>query len=251
MHSSAAVLRARGVSREYEAGAGVVRALRGVDLDVARGDVVAITGPSGSGKSTLLHVLGALDTPTTGEVWFEDVPLSAMSDDERSRLRRHGIGFVFQRFNLVPVLTARENVALPLVISRTAPREQRRRVDRALSVVGLADRADHLPDALSGGEQQRVAIARALVPEPSVVLADEPTGSLDSATGDAVMAVLRRACVELGTTLVVVTHDARIAASADEVLTLHDGRIVEQQSLRADPTSAMAGIGRVLGEHGG
>jgi putative ABC transport system ATP-binding protein len=244
------VVRARGASKEYVTDSGVVRALRDVDLDVVRGQVLAVMGPSGSGKSTLLHLLGALDTPTGGEVWFEDRPMSSMSDDERSLLRRHGIGFVFQSFNLVPVLTARENVALPLVIARVPSPEQRRRVDQALAVVGLTNRADHLPNELSGGEQQRVAIARALTPDPALVLADEPTGSLDSTTGDAVMAVLRSACAELGTTLVVVTHDARIAASADEVVQLHDGGIVDQQSLRADAGSALAGVGRLLLDDG-
>jgi putative ABC transport system ATP-binding protein len=244
------VLRTRALVKEHPSDPRPVRALQGVDLDVLRGQFLAVMGPSGSGKSTLLHLLGALDTPTEGEVWFEDQPLSGMSDDERSLLRRDHIGFVFQRFNLVPVLTARENVALPLVIARVPAAEQKRRVAQALEVVGVTARADHLPNALSGGEQQRVAIARALTTRPSVLLADEPTGNLDSSTGDAVMDVLRRARTELGQTLVLVTHDARIAASADEIVQLHDGRIVDRQPLRPDPADALAGMGSPFDDEG-
>jgi putative ABC transport system ATP-binding protein len=202
-----------------------VRALDGVDLTVAPGEFVAIMGPSGSGKSTLLSLLGALDTPTAGEVWVDGKAVSTLTELERTMVRRTRIGFVFQQFNLVPYLTALENVALPLVVGRTTRDQRAERARRALEAVGLAERADEMPTRLSGGEQQRVAIARALVHEPAVVLADEPTGNLDSATGLAVMETITQVREQRGHAVVLVTHDERIASLADRIVRLRDGRV--------------------------
>ena len=218
-------VRAEGLVRTYASGTGEVRALDGVDLTVDAGEFVAIMGPSGSGKSTLLSLLGALDTPTAGEVWVDGHAVSSLSEAERTQVRRARIGFVFQQFNLVPYLTAVENVALPLVVGRTPRSERDERARRALDAVGLTDRADQMPTRLSGGEQQRVAIARALVHEPAVVLADEPTGNLDSATGLAVMATITELRARNGHAVVLVTHDERIASLADRIVRLRDGRV--------------------------
>jgi putative ABC transport system ATP-binding protein len=212
-----------------------VDALAGVDFVVEKGEFVAIMGPSGSGKSTLLHLLGGLDKPSDGEVNLAGRRLSILDDKEATLVRRHNVGFVFQFFNLLPTLTAEENVALPLIIDGQNLRKHRERIDSVLELVGLADRARHRPDQLSGGEQQRVSVARALVTEPAIVLADEPTGNLDSKTGMAIMDLLRRSCDELGQTTVVVTHDPRAAAYADRVVFLGDGKIVGTVSYdRAD-----------------
>ncbi|MBN1658549.1 MAG: ABC transporter ATP-binding protein [Anaerolineae bacterium] len=209
-------------------GAVTVDALRGVDCQVAKGEFVAIMGPSGSGKSTLLHVMGGLDTPTGGEVTLAGWQLAHLDDEALTVLRRRQIGFVFQFFNLLPTLTAAENVALPLLIDGKRLDEYQARVDELLDLVGLAGRRDHKPDQLSGGEQQRVAIARALVTEPAIVLADEPTGNLDSRSGRGVLALLRRACDEKGQTVVMVTHDPVAASYAGRVMLLHDGRVVRE-----------------------
>jgi putative ABC transport system ATP-binding protein len=207
-----------------------VDALAGVNFTVEKGEFVAIMGPSGSGKSTLLHLLGGLDQPTDGEIHLAGRTLSILTDKEATLVRRHNVGFVFQFFNLLPTLTAEENVALPLIIDGQNLRKHRARIDAVLELVGLADRAQHRPDQLSGGEQQRVSVARALVTEPAIVLADEPTGNLDSKTGMAIMDLLRRSCDELGQTIVVVTHDPRAAAYADRVVFLGDGQIVGEVS---------------------
>lgn len=222
-----AVIEARAVCRAYGEGASRRTVLADVDLEVGVGEMVAVVGPSGSGKTTLLQLLGALDTPTTGWVFVDGKRVSDMSDTERTDIRRRRIGFVFQQFNLVPVFKAWENVALPLVIGRTPVRERERRARAVLATVGLGDRADAFPAQLSGGEMQRVAMARALVHEPAAILADEPTGNLDSTTGIEVMSLIERLRTETGTAVVVVTHDMRMASLADRIVRLRDGRIVD------------------------
>ena len=227
-------LEARDLRKHYELGEHTVHALAGVDFTVEKGEFVAIMGPSGSGKSTLLHLLGGLDKPTDGEITLAGKRLSILSDNQATLVRRHNVGFVFQFFNLLSTLTAEENVALPLIIDGQNLRKHRARIYGVLELVGLADRAHHRPDQLSGGEQQRVSVARALVTEPAIVLADEPTGNLDSKTGMAIMALLRRSCDELGQTIVVVTHDPRAAAYADRVVFLGDGQLVGEVSYDSD-----------------
>jgi putative ABC transport system ATP-binding protein len=217
---------ARGVVKHYRLGRVPVPALRGVDLEVARGEVVALAGPSGSGKTTLLNLFGGLDVPDEGAVALAGRDLGALSEGERTRIRRHQLGFVFQTFNLVPVLTARENVEYPLWIAGVRAAERRRRAEAALEAVGLAERGAHRPDQLSGGERQRVAIARALVHEPLAVLADEPTGNLDSANGELVLDLLLRWNRESGATLVVATHDPAVLARLRRRVRLRDGTVV-------------------------
>jgi putative ABC transport system ATP-binding protein len=213
------------LEKVYGAGGVAVRALRGVDLTVARGESVAIMGPSGSGKSTLLHVMGALEAATAGSVELAGRRLDGMDDAELTALRRDHIGFVFQFFNLLPSLSAVENVYLPALIARDHDPALRDRARELLSLVGLADRAEHLPSELSGGEQQRVSIARALLLSPELILADEPTGNLDSRAGRNVLELLRRINVEEGHTIVMVTHDPSAAATTDRVVFLRDGRV--------------------------
>jgi putative ABC transport system ATP-binding protein len=202
-----------------------VDALRGVDLTVARGEFVALVGPSGSGKSTVLNLIGGLDRPTSGQVWINGTELSASDERTLTQHRRRHVGFVFQSFNLLPRLTAEENVALPLMFSDVSERERRARARALLGRVGLEHRLEHRPTQLSGGEQQRVAIARALVAEPALLLADEPTGNLDTTTGAEIMALLKKLNQEGGLTLLVVTHDAEVAAFADRVIELRDGQV--------------------------
>jgi len=214
------VFRARGLSKTYGTGEVVVKALSGVDLDIARGEFIVLLGPSGSGKSTLLNILGGLDVPSSGQVMFADHDLSAATEAQLTRYRREHVGFVFQFYNLIPSLTVRENVALVTDIA-SAPMA----VDEAIGLVGLLPRADHFPAQLSGGEQQRVAIARAIVKRPDVLLCDEPTGALDYQTGKLVLEVIARINQELGTTAVVITHNAAIAGMADRVIYLSDGAI--------------------------
>ncbi len=214
------VFHAAGVTKVYQMGAVQVQALRGVDLELYEGEFVVLLGPSGSGKSTLLNILGGLDAPTAGTVRYEDHDLTVYDDTALTRYRREHIGFVFQFYNLIPSLTARENVALVTEISRDplAPEE-------ALRLVGLGDRLDHFPAQLSGGEQQRVAIARAIAKRPSVLLCDEPTGALDIKTGILVLEAIQKVNQEIGTTTVVITHNAAIAQIADRVIQLTDGRV--------------------------
>ena len=216
------VLRARGLRKQYGREGGLVRAVDGVDLDVAAGRTLAVMGPSGCGKSTLLHLLGGLDRPTAGELFFEDRRVDQLSERALAQLRRHEIGFVFQAFQLLDELTAQENVELPALLARSSPRQARRRARQLLEQVGLGERASHLPSALSGGQRQRVAIARALVNEPAVILADEPTGNLDSAATLEVLRLFGALRAE-GFTLVVVTHDERVAATADRLISMRDG----------------------------
>ena len=226
MNANGAVVRATDLTRRYGEGEAAVDALRGVSLEVQPGELVAVMGPSGSGKSTLMHLLAALDTPTSGEVAIAGQTVGSLSDKQVTLLRREHIGFVFQFFNLLPMLSAEENVKLPLSIAGEKP--DRDFFEDLLRRVGLTDRRTHRPAELSGGQQQRVAIARALVSRPSVVFADEPTGNLDSTTGHEILELLRSSTKDLGQTMVMVTHDANAAEIADRVLFLADGLIVEQ-----------------------
>jgi putative ABC transport system ATP-binding protein len=229
-----AVLETKNVTKEYRMGEVIVQALAGVDFAVEKGEFVAIMGPSGSGKSTLLHLLGGLDAPTSGEVLLAGQPLSKLSDDEITKVRRQKIGFIFQFYNLLPTLTAVENVALPLLIDGKSASSNREELDDLLGLVGLQDRAGHRPDQLSGGQQQRVAIARAFANNPEIVLADEPTGNLDSHSGTAILELLRKTSRELQATIAMVTHDPRAASYASRVVFLKDGRIVHCLSNGAD-----------------
>jgi putative ABC transport system ATP-binding protein len=215
----------RSVSRTYGNGSGLVHAVRDVDLHIADGELVAIVGPSGSGKTTLLQLLGALDRATSGGVLFEGRELGSLSDAELTRLRLETMGFVFQQFNLIPTLTASQNVEAALAPSGLDVHERRERTAAALGAVGLAHRRDHLPSQLSGGEQQRVAIARAVANAPRVLLADEPTGNLDSETGGEIIELLASFARERGQTVVIVTHDLEVVARAARIVRMHDGRI--------------------------
>jgi putative ABC transport system ATP-binding protein len=223
-----AVISVRDVHKVFRQGEAEVAALSGVSLEIARGEFVSIMGPSGSGKSTLLHLLGGLDAPTRGEIMIDGTAISRMTDDEITIFRRRKIGFIFQFFNLLPTYSAEENVALPLLLDRRRPRDVRERVLAALEQVGLGHRRTHRPDEMSGGEMQRVAIARALVIDPVLILADEPTGNLDTRTGEQILALVRDANQRRGCTVVLVTHDARAAAYGERVITLKDGRLVDE-----------------------
>jgi putative ABC transport system ATP-binding protein len=220
------VVVAEGVTRRYGAGETAVDALRGVSVDVERAHLTAVMGPSGSGKSTLMHILAGLDKPTAGTVEVAGTEITTLGDNDLTKLRREHIGFVFQFFNLLPMLNARENITLPLTIAGVKPDEAW--VGQVVGDVGLEDRLEHRPSELSGGQQQRVAIARALISKPTVLFADEPTGNLDSTTGTEILELLRRSVDEYGQTMVMVTHDARAAAMAHRVLFLADGQIVRE-----------------------
>jgi putative ABC transport system ATP-binding protein len=218
------VIVTRGLKRQYDMGGEIVRALRGVDVGIHRNEYVAIMGPSGSGKSTLMNLIGCLDTPSDGEYWLNGTLVSEMSDDQLARVRNREIGFVFQTFNLLPRATALHNVELPLVYAGVPSTERKRRATEALERVQLGDRILHRPNELSGGQRQRVAIARALVNTPSILLADEPTGNLDSATSEEIMRVFEELASQ-GQTVIMVTHEADIAAHAGRVIVLRDGLI--------------------------
>ena len=222
------VLEARQLHKQYILGELTVNALDGVDFQLQKGEFVAIMGPSGSGKSTLLHLMGGLDQPTSGSVYLAEKQLSGSDDNQTTLARRHNIGFIFQFFNLVPTLNAEENILLPLIIDGKDPKDYQTRLDGLLELVGLSNRRHHRPDQLSGGEQQRVAIARALITKPSVVLADEPTGNLDTKSGKVIMELLRRSCDQLKQSIIEVTHDPRAAAYADRVVFLRDGKILKE-----------------------
>jgi putative ABC transport system ATP-binding protein len=228
-----AVLEARDLTKRYELSSGAVEALRGVSLTVEAGEFVALMGPSGSGKSTLLQLLGGLDRPTAGEVVLDGEMISRLSDDGATRRRREKTGFVFQSFNLIPLLDVRENVGLPFTIAGQDPRspEVAERIRDVIALVDLAGKEGHKPDQLSAGEQQRVAVARALVTRPAILFADEPTGNLDYTTGGEILDALWRSCVDRGQTVVLVTHDSKAAAYADRVLVISDGRIEDEIAL--------------------
>ncbi len=230
------ILQTDKLTKRFGSGPTAVTALDGVSLSIESGEFVAIMGPSGCGKSTLLHLLGGLDRPSSGRVLLENVDLSTLDDTALSLLRRRKIGFVFQFFNLIPVLTAEENVALPLMLDGRQ-REAGGLAREWLARVGLAERAESRPEQLSGGEQQRVAIARALVAEPAILLADEPTGNLDSRAADDLLQVLRRSADEWGRTVVLVTHDARMAAYADRIVFMRDGTVVDDATLGSRATA--------------
>jgi putative ABC transport system ATP-binding protein len=225
------ILEARDLVKRYPLGEGEVEALRGVSLAVEQGEFVAIMGASGSGKSTMLHLLGGLDLPTSGEVVIDGVAISSLDEEHRTLTRRAKTGFVFQYFNLIPLLSVEENVALPFLIAGEAPARHRERVDELLSLVGLASKARHRPDQLSAGEQQRVALARALATAPAILLADEPTGNLDYTTGTEILDLLWDSAERLGQTIVLVTHDARAAAYADRVVIVRDGEVRDEIEL--------------------
>ena len=238
------MVRARGLSKQYGKDAGLIRAVDQVDLDVVPGEALAVMGPSGCGKSTLLHLLGGLDRPSAGEVWLAGKRIDQMSEKGMAALRRDAVGFVFQAFHLMEELTSVENIELPALLAGNSSRAARRRATALLEQVGLADRANHLPSQLSGGQRQRVAIARALANQPLVVLADEPTGNLDS---EATLDVLRlfERLHEAGQTVVIVTHDSRIAATADRLISMRDGAFVDETRLTGGTSGnlgALAGL---------
>ena len=242
----ASVLRARGLRKDYGKGEGLVRAVDEVDLDVASGETVAVMGPSGCGKSTLLHLLGGLDRPSGGELWLAGQRIDQLGERALARLRRDKIGFIFQAFHLMDELTAAENVELPALLAGRSARSARRRAAELLDRVGLADRAGHLPSQLSGGQRQRVAIARALVSDPQLVLADEPTGNLDS---QATVEVLRmfEDLHSAGQTLLVVTHDSRIAATADRLISMRDGAFVDETRLTGGSSGDLGSLAGLNG----
>ena len=244
---TSALIEVRGLQKQYQMGAETVRALRGVELVIERNEYVAIMGPSGSGKSTFMNLIGCLDSPTAGEYVLNGQRVAGMKDDDLARIRNREIGFVFQTFNLLPRSTALENVELPLVYAGVGKAERRARATEALRSVELADRLDHRPNELSGGQRQRVAIARALVTSPSIILADEPTGNLDSRTSEEIMSLFQRLHGE-GQTIIMVTHEPDIAAHADRVVTLKDGVIASdrrQQRVRAGGLAGQRALSEV------
>jgi putative ABC transport system ATP-binding protein len=224
------IIETKELHREYHIGRDAVIALGGVDISIHQGEFVAIVGPSGCGKSTLLNLLGGLDQPTKGNVFLDGQNLAQLSEEQLAFLRRQKMGFIFQRHDLFPELTARENVEFPLLLGGMAPIERKKRAEDLLAQIGLAEKADHLPDELSGGQQQRVGIARALANNPLILLADEPTGNLDSATSAEIINILIQLTRNQGLTLVMVTHDPEVAEQADRKLTLRDGQIVGEKS---------------------
>jgi ABC-type lipoprotein export system ATPase subunit len=242
----ASLLRARGLRKQYGKGEGLVRAVDEVDLEVASGETLAVMGPSGCGKSTLLHLLGGLDRPTGGELWLAGRRIDQLSERGLARLRRDAVGFVFQAFHLMDELTAAENVELPALLAGRPARAARRRATELLDRVGLADRAGFLPSALSGGQRQRVAIARALVGDPQVVLADEPTGNLDSQATVEVLRLFEHLHAS-GQTLVIVTHDSRIAATADRLISMRDGAFVDETRLTGGSAGSLGALAGLAG----
>jgi putative ABC transport system ATP-binding protein len=243
----ALILAARDLVKEYRTNGTATRALDAVSIDVFEGGFVSVMGPSGSGKSTLLHLLGGLDAPTSGEIYLGGKPLSGLADKDVTLARRGSVGFVFQFFNLVPVLTVAENIALPKVIAGMKPDGYKARLDAVIEQVGLGDCANKLPSQISGGQQQRTAIARAIFPQPQVVLADEPTGNLDTKTGQQILQLLKELQTDAGQTIVIVTHDPRAAAYGDEVIYLEDGQIrstIELTKRRAASNGTKGGEAR-------
>ncbi|MEA3239862.1 MAG: ABC transporter ATP-binding protein [Candidatus Bipolaricaulota bacterium] len=222
------LLKLKGVTKDYKLGNTFVRALRGVDLDINKGEIIAIMGPSGSGKSTLMHILGCVDTPTAGEASIEGTEIESLSERQLVALRGRKIGFVFQTFNLMQTLSAQQNVELPMIFQAVKKKERSQQAVDLLTKVGLADRVHHRPNELSGGERQRVAIARALANNPEILLADEPTGNLDSESGETILNALQKLSREDGKTVIIVTHDPDATAIAGRTVRLHDGHVVEE-----------------------
>ena len=218
----------KGITKEYKLGKTIVRALRGLDLNIEEGEIIAIMGPSGSGKSTLMHIVGALDTPTGGTAFLDGQDLQQLKERQLVTLRGKKVGFVFQTFNLIQTLSAQQNVELPMIFQGIRKGERARRAKELLSKVGLADRVRHRPNELSGGERQRVAIARALANDPEIILADEPTGNLDSESGAPILALLKKLSTDDGRTVIIVTHDPDATAIADRIVRLRDGCVVEE-----------------------
>ncbi|MFO7769346.1 MAG: ABC transporter ATP-binding protein [bacterium] len=243
MQQDTPVIQLDGITKEYVMGTQIVRALRGVDLAIHPNEYVAIMGPSGSGKSTLMNLVGCLDTPTDGKYLFAGEPVEKMTDDELAEIRNQKIGFVFQTFNLLPRADALHNVELPLIYSGAPSSERKRRAFEALEAVGLADRADHRPNELSGGQRQRVAIARALINDPAIILADEPTGNLDTTTGKEIMAIFER-LYEAGNTIIMVTHEEYIAEHAHRVVRILDGVIGSDSRVAERKKANHADVGR-------
>jgi putative ABC transport system ATP-binding protein len=239
MHENGAVVVANDLARRYGEGDTAVDALRGISLDVSRGQLTTVMGPSGSGKSTLMHILAGLDRPTSGSVQIDGTEITTLGDTDLTKLRREHIGFIFQFFNLLPMLSAEENIVLPLTIA--GEKVDKAWLEQLIDSVGLKDRRTHRPSELSGGQQQRVAIARALVSKPTVVFADEPTGNLDSKTGGEILELLRQAVQDAGQTTVMVTHDPRSASIADRILFLADGNIVRELP-RSEPSAVIAAM---------
>ncbi len=232
------VISTEGLTKIYGENTHPVVALQEVNLQVAQGEFVAIMGPSGSGKSTLLYLLGGLESPTRGKVWLNNTDLTTLNDDQLSRIRRTQLGFIFQFFNLIPVLSARDNVAMPLILDGASRAEALKKADTLLDSVGLDERKSHRPAELSGGQQQRVALARAMVSSPALILGDEPTGNLDSRSSDEVIQMLRRVVDTSGHTIMIVTHDPRVAAYTDRIIFLKDGRVVDENRLKGQPSTA-------------
>ena len=226
MQSPNSIVRVRNLSKIYRQGESAVTALRDVSLDIGAGEFLALMGPSGSGKSTLLHIIAGVDRPTSGSCWVQDIEVTGLNESDLADWRNQHVGFVFQSFNLIPVLTAEENVELPLLLTRLGGRDRQRRVGTALELVGLTERARHLPRQMSGGQEQRVAIARALVTDPTLVVADEPTGNLDSRSARDVLALLRSLALEAGRTVIMVTHDPKAAAFGSRTVYLEKGELL-------------------------
>lgn len=245
------IVTTQALTKIYGHGATAIHALNGINLSIQPGEFVAVMGPSGCGKSTLLHLIGGLDRPSSGKVLFDGQDLTALSDDEVTAIRRRKMGFVFQFFNLIPVLTALENTALPIILDGIRPAEARQRAQEWLEQVGLGHRLHHHPSELSGGEQQRVAIARALASDPALILADEPTGNLDSRASEEIATLLRQISSTWNRTILMVTHDARIAAYADRIVFLKDGKIVDETVLEhrnSDQAEAVLDKMREIGD---
>lgn len=235
------IVETKGLTKTYGSGDTMVTALNSINLRIVAGQFVAVMGPSGCGKSTLLHLIGGLDRPTAGEVILDGQAMGLLEDDALTELRRRQIGFIFQFYNLIPVLNATENAALPLILDGVDPKEARQRAVEWLQRVGLGARLSHRPNQLSGGQQQRVAIARALITEPALILADEPTGNLDSQSGNEITALLRQISEEWERTVLMVTHDPRMAAYADRIIFLKDGTIVDDSRIAGEDEAGMAG----------
>ncbi len=228
------ILKAKELCKNYQTGKHYVSALKGLNLEIGKGEFLGIMGPSGSGKSTLLHLLGGLDKPSSGNIILAGQDIAFLGDYKATLVRRRNIGFVFQFFNLLPTLSAEENILLPLIIDGKNPRKYKERLDLILDRTGLTQRRNHRPDQLSGGEQQRVALARALITEPAILLADEPTGNLDSKTGNSIMKLLQESSTEFNQTVIMVTHDPRAAAYADRLIFLRDGEKIEEINFNKD-----------------